>query len=286
MKLGIFTRGPNAYAPLRLKKEAEKLGLEAEIIAYADLDFKITDENISVFLNGKILSNYDLIIFRSSEERFFSQRAFLLSFFENRKAGILNKSTYQKWSRFDKLTQHFLFQKIGLPLIVTESFGSKKRLIKNFSSFPKIVKSYFGSHGENVFKIKYHRDLAKVLAKHLAETLLVQPFLKAGEDIRVIVLGGKAIGAMKRIARSGSYLTNYSAGGRVENYSLEEDLEARILSEKAAKVCFLDYGGVDLMKDNQGQWRILEVNRACQFEGFEKATGINIARKIIEYLVI
>jgi hypothetical protein len=39
------------------------------------------------------------------------------------------------------------------------------------------------------------------------------------------------------------------------------------------------------MKDRQGQWRILEVNRACQFEGFEKSTGINVAREIVNFLI-
>jgi len=30
---------------------------------------------------------------------------------------------------------------------------------------------------------------------------------------------------------------------------------------------------------------ILEVNRQCQFQGFEKATGINVAKKIVEMIV-
>ena len=38
-------------------------------------------------------------------------------------------------------------------------------------------------------------------------------------------------------------------------------------------------------QDKEGNWRILEVNRACQFEGFEKATGINVPKAVIEYLL-
>jgi glutathione synthase/RimK-type ligase-like ATP-grasp enzyme len=46
----------------------------------------------------------------------------------------------------------------------------------------------------------------------------------------------------------------------------------------------LDYVGVDLMKGNDGEWKVLEVNRACQFKGFEKAVGINVAKEVINFL--
>jgi glutathione synthase/RimK-type ligase-like ATP-grasp enzyme len=56
----------------------------------------------------------------------------------------------------------------------------------------------------------------------------------------------------------------------------------REIAEKVAKVCELDYCGVDIMKDNEGRSYVLEVNRQCQFQGFEKSTGINVARLVVE----
>ena len=56
----------------------------------------------------------------------------------------------------------------------------------------------------------------------------------------------------------------------------------RELAEKVARVCGLDYCGVDIMKDEKGNNYILEVNRQCQFQGFEKSTGINVAKKVVE----
>jgi glutathione synthase/RimK-type ligase-like ATP-grasp enzyme len=50
-------------------------------------------------------------------------------------------------------------------------------------------------------------------------------------------------------------------------------------------VAGLDYGGVDIMKDEGGKNYVLEVNRACQFKGFEKSTGINVAKRVVEMLV-
>ena len=113
--------------------------------------------------------------------------------------------------------------------------------------------------------------------------MLVQPVLPEGEDIRIIVVGGKVIGAMKRKAASGKFLTNYSAGGEVENFQITPEMEEIALS--AAKLFHLEYVGVDLMADKQGKWRVLEVNRACQFEGFEKATGLNVPQLTLSYLL-
>jgi glutathione synthase/RimK-type ligase-like ATP-grasp enzyme len=66
----------------------------------------------------------------------------------------------------------------------------------------------------------------------------------------------------------------------VEVWNLSD--KDREIAEKVAKVCGLDYCGVDIMKDNDGNSFVLEVNRQCQFQGFEKSTGINVAKSVVE----
>ena len=114
--------------------------------------------------------------------------------------------------------------------------------------------------------------------------LIFQRFLPNAEDLRVVVLGGKIVGAMKRIATPGNFLSNYSQGGMVEKYDIDKDKIAKKIALSVAKLFRLDYCGVDLMKNEKGEWVVLEVNRACQFEGFEKSTEINLASKIAYYL--
>jgi ribosomal protein S6--L-glutamate ligase len=111
---------------------------------------------------------------------------------------------------------------------------------------------------------------------------LWQKYLPTRWDIRVIVVGGKAIGGMKRSAVGEEFRSNFSLGGDVEKWELSDD--ERNLAEKVAKVCGLDYGGVDIMKDEKGNNYILEVNRQCQFQGFEKSTQINVARTVVEMI--
>jgi glutathione synthase/RimK-type ligase-like ATP-grasp enzyme len=107
---------------------------------------------------------------------------------------------------------------------------------------------------------------------------------------------------MKRSAVGKEFRSNFSLGGAVEKYELSA--KETELAEKVAKVCGLDYCGVDIMKgpkspsptsagaspfEERGTYReedyddyVLEVNRQCQFQGFEKSTGINVAKKVVE----
>jgi RimK family alpha-L-glutamate ligase len=175
-----------------------------------------------------------------------------------------------------------------LPFINSCVYGlNEKAAVELRDKYPKIIKHNLSSRGKEVFKVKSGRGLTRIFnQEYFARTMLVQPFLMAGEDLRIIVLGGNAIGAMKRIARKGKYLTNYSQGGMVENYDLNSDSDAKDIAERTAKHFLLDYVGVDLMKGEDGNWKVLEVNRACQFQGFEKATGINVPEKVIKYLLL
>jgi len=284
MKIAIFSHVASAYGPRRLKEEAQKLGLETYVADYNQVDIIIGKKGVEVYLEGKLMPKMDLVIFRSAGGTFYyvPQRDYLLNYFERQRATILNKKTYKVWSRLDKFTQQMRLAQLGLPFVESFLYGSRQRLEKKMF-YPAVVKSYFGSQGKRVFKVENKKQLNKLLEEFLPGNLLIEPVLPEGEDVRVIVLGGKAIGAMRRIAPQGQFLTNYSAGGIVEKFKL--DKTTRQLAQKAAKAFFLDYVGVDLMKDWQGQWRILEVNRACQFEGFEKSTGINVAKKVVEYLI-
>ena len=86
---------------------------------------------------------------------------------------------------------------------------------------------------------------------------------------------------MKRKAKPGEFRSNVHLGGSVENYELnEQEKESAI---KAAKVLGLSVAGVDLIQSNRGPL-VLEVNSSPGLEGIEKASGIDVADKIIEYL--
>lgn len=281
----IFTRLPNAYAPKRLLEEAVKLGHTGKIIDYSKVVFSIQNGELSVLFEGVELNLPDAVVFRAPGMDGFctATRDALLSFFRSKNIRVLNGETFARWSSLDKLTQHIEFEKAGILAIDSIVYTDLTLLKSSIKTFPTIVKSYLGSHGDGVKKISKESDLDKL--EQSDAPFLVQPFLKAGRDVRAIVMGKKVLGAMLRVAQDGHYLTNFSAGGAVELFDLNDKPEVVELSLKTAKCFECEYAGVDLMQDDGGVWRILEINRSCQFEGFEQATGDNVASKLIEYVL-
>ena len=285
----IFSKDPKWYAPARFFEEAEKAGLKTLAVPYSSLTFHIETDRSKVFYQGEELPKAKMALFRSAggDGFYIPQRDYLLEKLGKEGTYILNEKTYRRWSRLDKITQHFEFQLGNLPFVESLNFCSSEELLNTHPDFPFILKHNLSSQGRDVHKITSDEQLKELIpSRYSARTTLVQPFLKAGEDLRVIVLGGKAIGAMRRRAQEGHYLTNFSVGGIVEAYDLTKDMKrAREIAEETANYFDTEYVGVDLMSDENGDWKLLEINRACQFEGFEKSTGINVAKEVVSYLV-
>ena len=115
------------------------------------------------------------------------------------------------------------------------------------------------------------------------KTLILQEYVNTnpGEDLRVFVIGGKIIGAMKRIAVDGDFRANISNGGRGEPFPVTSEIE--FIARETARVCNLHIGGIDLLFDKDG-FKICEANSAPGFAGFEQFCKIDIAEEIVRYI--
>jgi len=111
----------------------------------------------------------------------------------------------------------------------------------------------------------------------------VQEFIKEarGADIRAFIVNGKVVGAMKRQGAEGEFRSNLHRGGKAEVIKLSKAEKTAALN--AASALALDIAGVDMLQSDRGPL-ILEVNSSPGLEGIEKATGINIAAKIVEFI--
>ena len=109
----------------------------------------------------------------------------------------------------------------------------------------------------------------------------------------MIVVGGKAIGGMMRVAKKG-FKSNFHQGGYVKPIQLSQAVEW--LAIECAKQVGLDIAGVDILIDNNTYrictYRFLianycflgEINSSPGFQGFEMATGVDVARQIFEFI--
>lgn len=275
----------------RLAEEAEKLGVEVNRALYRDMEFRLKNNQPEVWVKGEKMTPENTMgtwfrVAGTVSGKYTEGRNLLIRIMKD-KVFCVNCDAYLGWARMGKIAQHGLFIENDIPVVPTRIFYTKDQVLNSRIGeefgWPVIAKHEKGYQGKSVRKFENFSELEKFVKKIQEKNVgmfLWQKYLPTRWDIRVIVLNGEAIGGMKRSAVGEEFRSNFSLGGQVEKWELSE--EDKKLAEKVAKVCGLDYCGVDIMKDEEGKSYILEVNRQCQFQGFEKSTGINVAKKVVE----
>jgi ribosomal protein S6--L-glutamate ligase len=112
---------------------------------------------------------------------------------------------------------------------------------------------------------------------------LVQQFVReaAGSDLRVLVVGGKVVAAMRRTGAPGDFRSNLHRGGSAQAVKLTA--KERATAVRAAKTMGLNVAGVDMLSSEEGPL-VLEVNSSPGLEGIEGVSGVDIADLIVEYI--
>jgi len=162
----------------------------------------------------------------------------------------------------------------GLP-IPDAFFGRAPRTFEEWSEYLPERAAHKRTMGTN------GRDMAVVSAGEPISPRIrnghsfVQEFLETDEqrpsDVRVYVVGGTIVGAMRRRAPDGEWRTNVALGGDVTDVTDDLDDRARRIATEAAAVLGLDIAGVDLFAVD-GKWYVLEVNPTAGFKGLFEAT--------------
>ena len=97
--------------------------------------------------------------------------------------------------------------------------------------------------------------------------------------MRCLVLGGRMIGCMERVASRG-WKSNVALGGKVRRVRVNGEMEE--LSLRAAEAVKGEFVAVDLLSN--GEIFVNEVNGVPEFKGFIKATGIDVARELASHV--
>ena len=154
--------------------------------------------------------------------------------------------------------------------------------------YPVVIKPIYGSWGRLVSLVSNYDELS-LLLRHRAfsdsysRVSMVQPFIGDGTDYRVFIVGDEAVAAMMRRPGDGDWRSNVARGGITLNARLSVD--AYEIAIKAAKALGLDYAGVDLLYTPEHGYLVNEVNAIPEFKGLMRASGVNIPRKIVEYVL-
>ena len=197
----------------------------------------------------------------------------------------IGKRTFPSYHTYkiaqDKIKQTALFQMAGIPHPRTRVFFGKrqKRQIRDYFKLPLVAKVARGSAlGRGVFLIRTPGELEHYCQNH--SPAYIQEYLSIDKDIRVVVIGRKAVHAYWRVAPEGEFRTNVAQGGEIDLSPVPQ--EAIRLAEQAATLCHLDDVGFDICH-HQGNFMVLEANMKYGREGFRQY-GIDF-EKMMERLI-
>jgi ribosomal protein S6--L-glutamate ligase len=286
MKIAMLARNANLYSHQRLVEAALARGHEIDILNTLRVTMNITSHRPEAYYQGAKLGKYDAVIPRIGASITFYGLAVLRQF-EMMNVWSLNESVAIGRSR-DKLRSLKILARKGLGLPVTAFAHDPKQtdeVIKMVGGAPVVIKLLEGTQGIGVVLGETEKSARSVIEAFRGANvnILVQEFIKEANatDIRCFVIGNKVVASMQRKGAEGDFRSNLHRGGSAEAIKITP--EERSTGVRAARAMGLNVAGVDMLRSNHGPV-IMEVNSSPGLEGIEKATGKDIASRIIAFI--
>ena len=243
---------------------------------------------VRLSINHKSLEDFQAVIVRSIPGGSLEQiiyRMDALHRLENAGVRIFNSPSAIERG-VDKYYTLTLMEDQGLPVprtIVTERFDDAMDAFDELGQ-DVVVKPLFGSEGRGMIRVS-DRDTAYRVFRALElgrYVYYLQVYVPHGcEDIRVFVVGNKAVAAM--IRRGKTWKTNISNGARAER--LRPDKRLADMSVRAAKVLGAEYAGVDILPKEGGGYSLIEVNTIPGWKALKNATGFDAAKYLADFVL-
>jgi len=274
----------------RLVAAARERGAETIVCALADCRFTIGPDDVSANMIPGLPPGVlpDAAFVRTVAAGSFEQVTFRLAILHALEAcGVPVVNPPRAIERcVDKGMTSFLLHRAGLPTpptCVTESAETADRWRNEVGGDDVVLKPLFGSQGRGLRRLR-RGDLLPPPSE-VAGVYYLQRFVgreAAWHDIRVFVVGGRPVAAMRRHGRS--WITNVARGGRCE--AVPAAGRFGDLAVAAAAAVGAGYAGIDLIEDAAGGVQVLEINSMPAWKGLQSVTAdTDIAAVLIDHLL-
>jgi len=286
MKIGILSRNSRLYSTRRLVEAAIERGHKVHVLDVLRCYMNISSHHPTIHYKGRELSGFDAVIPRIGASVTAYGTAVLRQF-EMMGVYPLNESVAISRAR-DKLRALQLLSRRGIGLPVT-GFAHQPDditdLIDMVGGAPLVIKLLQGTQGIGVMLADTRQAAENMIESFLGlkASVLVQQYIREanGADIRCFVVGNRVVAAMQRQAGDGEFRSNLHRGGKATVVRITP--AERATAVRAAATIGLNVAGVDILRSDQGPM-VLEVNSSPGLGGIERATGKDIADKIIQFI--
>ncbi len=288
MRIGVLSaRGPEAHPNQRLMASGRALGYPVTLIHPRDcvaylsgcatsIRMKSAPDGLDVVLPriGATINDYALTLVRHLE---LSGLKVVNSF----RAILLARNKF--------LTLQTLVE-ADVPVLDSywvSNMENFERAVADLGGYPVVVKTPASRQGQGVVLVDSKATAGFITANLPVSTtgVLVQEYIppETRRDIRAFVIGGELVAAVELRPGKGDFRSNIHQGGIGTRLTPTRDLT--ILSLSASRALGLEIAGIDMMIRDDGRIQVIETNYSPGFNGLEEITGIDIASRIIAFVV-
>ena len=285
MNIAILSRGEQLYSTQSLLKAGLVRDHNMEVLDPSYCTMAIEDGKSVLYYYNELVDDLDAVIPRiGASNTYFGSS--LVRHFQSMGVFCVVEAepilqSRNKWTCFQILSE----ANIPIPKTILGNGPDIEAMLSKFGTPPVIIKILQGTHGQGVILAETYTSAFSTIETLQTSKVrfIIQEFIEEsnGADLRVIVIDGVVVAAMKRQSKEGEFRSNLHRGGSSNVINLSHQEEN--LALQTAKALRLGVCGVDILQSKNGPL-ILEANSTPGLEGIETTTGVNISEKIIRYI--
>lgn len=266
-----YNQMTNAYTCNRLVEEAANLGIDLKIVGIHDT---IISEN-GLINNGTKLEKREFVINRYKWGKVKDEiNSIAIKSYNPLDAYNIYINKYEQVKKL--CSDKFLVPKylLGTALLKYED-------IVQILGTPFVAKGLESSMGEQISLIEKPEDLQNLSRTYgMEKEWLFEEFITTsfGRDMRFYSIRGEVVACMQRKSQD-DFRANVALGASVEPFEITPQI--RQIAKDIYNQTGLDFLGIDLLFGKDKPY-FCEINVMPGIEGIETATGVNVAKKIIE----
>ena len=279
----VLNGGPSTCGALNLHDNVNAIYFKTSTLALS-----IKNNQVSILSKNEIVTDkfVNTIIFNRYAKHE-HMCGILLEFSAFNKANIINPSTLHYNGYPDKCAQlpRLALHNVSVPdtiILEKQALENSITTVENTLSYPIVLKKD-GECGDNVHLCNNKEELCRTIKKwDDDEVISLQEYIPNTYDIRIVAVKNKIIGAIKR-ENYKSFLNNVAKGGIAKAYNPTKTEEN--IAVKSLAINGFDFGGVDIIHDQELKPKVIEVNYGLGVKGFESVyTEKRIFTEIAKYL--
>ncbi len=283
MRLTILSRSRSIPSTRRLVEAARARGHKIRVLNPVKVEMHLDGRSANLYYDGKKLAPTDVVIPRIAQS-VSNYGLAVVNQFAMTGVVLMNRAEAIAQAR-NKMRSLQLLSANGIDIpatVMAREASQLKEMVSLVGGVPVLVKLLQGQEKLGVMVCESLQSLEAALEAilGLGHNLIVQQYVKkTGQDVRVLVVGGRAIAAVRRRPRAGRMFRTLSSNARLEKIDLTP--AQRDAAERTAKLVGLEVAAIDLL-DVKGHPKVFEVNSSPGIADLEAATGLDLAGQIIE----